>query len=183
MPRRYAVPFACLVLALGLAGCGGGDDGAQTLALGEKAVVEHTTAPGTATAATTTLGITVLAVRRGSQGELEEGGFTLDADEKTATPYYVDTRWENQGSEAVDKPLLVSLEDQDENRIGSTTIIDLGGSPFRECPKADSGQLAPGESYESCLLFLVPEGSEPQRVSFLPYAPDSETEYVYWAVE
>ena len=43
--------------------------------------------------------------------------------------------------------------------------------------------MAPLESYESCSLFLVPEGGEPKKVSFLPYDPETETEFVYWAAE
>jgi hypothetical protein len=178
---RHLVPLACAALVLGLTACGGGDDdGGSTLALGDEAVVVHTTAPGLPEEATTTLGVTVLAVRMGTQEQLKQAGFTLDPEEQSATPYYVDTRFENQGSQAVGKPLLVSLEDQDGERIGSTTIIDFGGAPFEQCPKAEDGELAPGQSYEGCLLFLVPEGREPAKVSFLPYDPENPTEYVYW---
>lgn len=41
----------------------------------------------------------------------------------------------------------------------------------------------PGESFEGCTLFLVPEGREPSKVSFLPHDPGNETEFVYWNVE
>jgi hypothetical protein len=183
MSTRHIAPVACAVL--GLAGCGGGDGdgGGSTLALGEEAVVEHTQSTGGgATAPKTTLGITVTAVRQGTQAELEQAGFTLDPDEKRTTPYYVDARYENQGTQAIQRPLLVSLEDQDGNLISSTTIIDFGGEPFEKCPKAADGDIAPGESYVSCLLFLVAEGREPTRVSFLPFDPETPTEFVYWDV-
>jgi hypothetical protein len=179
--RRIA-PFALTALALSLTACGGADDGGSSLAVGEEAVVEHTE-NGKPTGPRTTLGITVLAVRKGTQAELEQAGFSLDPEEKTANPYYVDTRFENQGQQAMPLPLFVSLEDGDGNSVSSTTIINLGGAPFEKCPQSDEEELAPGATHESCLLFLVPEGTEPSRVSFLPYDPENPSEFVYWSVE
>jgi hypothetical protein len=183
MAARRIVPLACVALALGLGGCGGGDDGGSTLALGTEAVVDHTQIGTGGAAPSTTLGITVLKVRQGTQEELKQGGFRLDPDEQKTTPYYVDVRYENQGQEAIKRQLDVGLEDQDGNLISATTIISLGGPPFAKCPKISEGELVPGQSYESCTLFLVPEGREPGKVSFLPYNPTSETEFVYWDVE
>lgn len=185
MSIRRIAPFASAAVALGLAACGGGngDGGGESLAIGQEAVVEHTQSSGGAGAPKTTLGVTVLKVRKGTQAELEEGGFTLDPEEQQTTPYYVDARYENQGSAAVKDVPDVSLEDQDGNLISGTVIISLGGPPFEHCPKNDDNDLAPGESQESCTLFLVPEGREPARVSFLPYNPEEETEFVYWNAE
>jgi len=181
MPTRYAGSLALVVLSLGLAACGGGGDGgASDHALGEKVVVEHAQDPS---GTPSTLGITVLAVRKGTQEEMKQGGFTLEGEELTRTPYYVDTRFENQGSAAIKRQLYVAMEDQDGNLITSTTIIDLGGKPFAQCPKAGDAKLAPGQSYKSCSLFLVPEGREPTKVSFLPTDPGTPTEFVYWSVE
>ena len=183
MSTRQLVPLACVALGLGFAACGGGDGGGDALALGEEAAVEHTQIlSGGKPGPKTTLGITALKVRRGTQEELKQAGFKLDPDEQRGTPYYVDTRYENQGTQTIKRELLVSLEDGDGNSISSTTIIDFGGDPFKLCPKAERGSLAAGESYESCLLFLVAEGKQPSKVSFLPYDPESETEFVYWAI-
>ena len=173
------IPLALAALGLGLAACGGGG-GSSSLALGAEAVVEHTQIGGGGALTKTTVGITVLAVREGTQQELEEGGFTLDPEEQSTTPYYVDVRYENQGADVIARQLGVGLEDEDGDLISSTVIIDLGGAPFEKCPKIFEGDLAPGESYESCTLFLVPEGSGPSKVSFLPYDPENETEFVYW---
>jgi hypothetical protein len=158
--------------------------GGSALPLGKEAVVEHAqikTGGGTTKA---TVGITVLKVTRGTQEELKQGGLEVDdPEERSATPYYVDVRYENQGSQPIKRELQVGLEDQDGNLISATTIISFGGPPFARCKRADDGEVAPGESYESCTLFLVPEGEEPSRVSFLPYNPEEETEFVYWAVK
>ena len=186
MSVRLIVPVACAVFGLGLAACGGGDDGGgggDDLAIGQEAVVEHTQNTGGAGAPKTTIGVTVLKVRKGTQDELNAGGFTLDPEEKKLTPYYVDARYANKGSAAVKDVPDVSLEDEDGNLISGTVIISLGGPPFEKCPKNDDNDLDAGESQESCTLFLVGEGKEPKRVSFLPYNPSEETEFVYWSVE
>ena len=183
MSARLVMPLlGALVLAL--AACGGGGGGAKSssdLALGTKAVVTHTQiASGNQKAATTTLGITVLKVRKGTQQELTQGGLTVDAKNKSDTPYYVDVRYENTGSAAIKRSLDVGLEDQDGNLITAVTIFNFGGKPFAKCPAINEGQLTPGANYESCTLFLVPKGKTPSRVSFLPYNPAKETQFVYW---
>ena len=186
MTTRRLVPSLCAALALGFASCGGGDGGGggSALALGKEAVVEHAQIGTGGKTTKTTAGITVLEVTRGTQEELKEGGLDVDdPEEQSATPYYVDVRYANNGSQAIKRELNVGLEDEDGNLISATTIISFGGPPFAKCARADNGELAPGQSYESCTLFLVPEGKDPSRVSFLPYDPEEETEFVYWAVE
>jgi hypothetical protein len=176
-----ALTLLVSLLVLGLAGCGGGGGG-STHALGSEAVVEHSEVGSGASAPKTTLGITVLRVRKGTQQELKDAGFSLDPDEQSATPYYVDTRFANKGANPIKRDLGVSLEDQDGNLISSTVIIDLGGEPFEKCRKNTEGELAPGESFETCMLFLVPQGREPSKVSFLPYLYGEDTDFVYWDV-
>ncbi len=176
---RNAAASVCLALAFVVAGCGGGGDSAD-LALGEQASVQHAKSGSPEGTPTTTLGVTVLAVRAGTQAELEEAGFSLDPDEKELKPYYVDVRYENQGEEPIERSLGVGLRDQDDNLISETVIISLGGPPFAKCPRIKDGTLEPGDSYESCSLFLLPEDSDPDRVHFLPYVPGVETDWVYW---
>lgn len=183
MSRRphapVAVGLAALASVLALAACGGGGGGGgESLALGEEAVVGYAQP---SPMVRTTLGITVLAVRQGTQDELAEGGLEVDAEDRSTTPYYVDVRYENQGEATVTRNISISLEDSDGNLIGSTLIFDFGGEPFELCKKVSEGELAPGESYESCTLFLVREGIDVGRVSFLSdKGPDTEPEFVYW---
>ena len=185
-PMASRFVLAGLVLAIAGCGGGGGSGGGKSsseLPLGTKAVVTHTEiASGAQKAATTTLGITVLKVRKGTMQELRQGGFTVDAKNKSDTPYYVDVRYENTGSAAIKRSLDVALEDQDGNLITSVVIFNYGGKPFAKCPTINEGELAPGASYESCTLFFVPKGKQPSRVSFLPYNPKKETQFVYWKV-
>jgi hypothetical protein len=176
-----AIWFVAILLVM--AACGGGASGSPAaLALGQQAVVDHTQLNGTSPGPKTSLGITALAVRTGTIAELEAGGFQLTADQRSMTPYYVDVRFENKGSQTIDRQLDVSLEDQDGNLITSVTIFDLGGQTFATCPDNATGQLAPGDAFETCDLFLVNQGRKPTKVSFLPYDPAKETNFVYWSV-
>jgi hypothetical protein len=171
---------ALAVLALTLAGCGGEDEdgGGDTHPLGEEVVVNHYEASGAKRS--TTLGITVEKVRKGTQQQLADAGFQLEPEEKSSTPYYVDTRLANQGSSPTSRLIGVSLEDADGSSVSATTVINLGGEPFARCPQASQGDIAPGATFERCQLFLLPEGKEPRRVSFLPYDPENPTDFVYW---
>ncbi len=185
MALRRLIPLGWVAVVLALAACGGGDGGSSTHALGEEVVVEHSPAVTTGEQAPepTMLGITVLAVRKGTQEELKQAGFTLDPVERTSTPYYVNLRLRNQSGPAIDRLASVSLEDDDGTTVRSTTVIDLGGRPFEACPQGSKGLLKPGQRYEQCELYLVPDGTEPSKASFLPYDPETPTDYVYWAVE
>lgn len=169
-----------LLLLLAAAACGGGGGDSSSLALGERASVQHARAGAPEGTPTTTVGVTVLAVRAGTQDELEEGGFSLDPDEKELKPYYVDVRYENQGQNTIERQMSVSLRDQHDNLINPTVIISLGGPPFEQCPTIRGGEFEPGDSYESCSLFLIDQDSEPRRVTFLPSVPGMQTDWVYW---
>jgi len=132
----------------------------------------------------TTIGLTVLAVRKGTHEELAEHGFEVDAESRDTTPYYVDARFENQGDQTIKRNLDVSLEDSDGNLIGRTLVFNYGNKPYKPCMEVTEGRLKPGESYESCTLFLVKEGVEVGKVSYLSdNGPDKEPEFVYWESE
>ena len=177
---RMAVCVAMLMIAVG---CGGGGAGPAPLAIGKEAVVDHTQLSGASPAPTTKLAITVLAVRTGTIAELEAGGFELSDAQKAKTPTYVDARFKNRGTAAIDKHLGVSLEDQDGNLITSVAVINLGGDTYQPCPdNGGSGSLAPGEKFDTCDLFLVPSGKTASKVSFLPNTPGKATDFIYWSV-
>lgn len=178
---------ALIVIAIGLVGaaCGpGGGGGAPALALGTETIVNHASLGVASPAPTTKLGVTVKAVRIGTIAELEAGGFTVDDDERSMTPVYVDLRFENKGTETIDRNLGVSLRDQDDNLISSVVIFNFGGEPFATCTdntKLDEG-LAPGDVLETCDLFLLKEGRTAKRVAFLANDPGTDSGFIFWAV-
>jgi len=181
MSRRL-LPIGCAALGLSLAACGGGGSGGGAAhALGKQVVVKHTQIVSQGgRAPTTTLGVTVLRVRKGCQEELRRTGFSLDPKDKSTTPYYVDVRYANKRAEAIKRALDVGLEDQNGNLISATTIFNFGGQRFAKCPKVSERRLVPGKSCQDCTLFLVPKGSKPGKISFLPHDPKHETQFVYW---
>jgi hypothetical protein len=184
MGRRTIAMSALLGALLIVAGCGGGGGGGTAaLPLGKEAVVDHTQLSGASPAPKTTLAITVLAVRTGKIADLEAGGYTVEAAQKTKTPIYVDVRYENRGTNAIDKKLDVALEDQDGNLITSVVIFNYAGTPFEKCTDNGKGSLKPGEKFDTCTLFLVDQGRTPTKVSFLPYDPGKETQFVYWSTK
>ncbi len=179
MPTHRVLLLLGSVVVIGLTGCGGG--GTAHL-LGEEVSVQHTQTSGGPGAPTTTLGVSVLDVRKGAQADLDLAGLQVEPDDASKTPHYVRVRYENQGANAIERLLSVSLEDTDGELITATSVFDFGGPQFATCPGTTSGELAPGESIELCSIFLVPEGQEPVRVGFLPYDRDGETDWVYWNV-
>ena len=176
-PTAARLVLALLVVA-GLAACGGG---VATHELGEQVTVTHTQTTGGENAPTTTLGVTVLEVSRGEQADLDLAGLEVEPDDTSKTPYYVTTRFENQGTASTERLLYVALENEDGESILPINVFDIGLG-FEKCPGTTFGELAPGESIEICSTFFVPEGSEPARIGFLPHDPAAETDWVYWDV-
>lgn len=166
------------------AACSSNSSGPAKLALGTQATVEYTSAAsGDTPAVDTRLAVTVLAVRKGTQSQLVEGGFTIDDDNKKTTPYYVDVRYENVGTGIAQRNLSVAMEDTKGNSVPTTLVFDYGDTPFARCPDTKPAPLAAGESYESCTLFLVPEGTKLARVRFVSQAANATITFSDWAVE
>jgi hypothetical protein len=184
-PARSSIGILGALAVLLLASCGGGGSDGEVHALGEQAAVghvEYTDSGGRGVS--TTVGITVLAVRQGTQEEIKANGLEVDPEDQSTTPYYVDVRYENQGEETVTRNIDASLEDSDGNLIGSTLIFNYGDKPYEPCVNVTKGEFAPGDTYESCTLILVPEGVDVGKVSFLSdKGADVEPEFVYWETE
>jgi len=186
-----AIAIAVAVAALSLAACGGDDGGdgggggasdSKKLALGTEAVVEYvTTASGNTPAVNTKLGVTALAIRKGTQAELTKGGLKVEAKDKSKTPYYVDARFANKGSGSLTRNLGVSMEDADGGSLPKTLVFSLDGSTYKPCPNINKGTLKPGQSYEGCSLFLVPEGKEPALIRFVSQGANAKITFSEWA--
>jgi hypothetical protein len=191
----WIVRTTCAVVLLVLFVACGGDDGGGSGAGGAPEDEVHALGEGVAVGwnerdavgargVDTTLEVTVLDVREGTHDELTDAGFEVDEEDRDTTPYYVDARYENTGDGTITRNLDVSLEDSDGNLIGSTLIFDYGNKGFPPCENVTDGKLKPGQTYESCTLFLVPEGIELGQVSFLSdEGADVPPEFVYWDVE
>lgn len=183
MKTRLAMLLAATAM---VAGCGNSSSGGTKLALGTEAIIAYTAqASGSTPAVDTSLGVTVLAVRAGTQAELVAGGFKVDDKDKTSTPYYVDARYSNKGKGSVPRSLSVSMEDTKGNSVPTTLVFDLGGTPFAPCKDNNdtASNLEPGQSYETCTLFLVPKGTNLDKVRFVSQAPDATITFTDWATK
>jgi len=171
---------------LWLSACSGGSSGAgpaTKLPLGQEAVVADTMpASGSSPAENTMLGITVVAVRVGTQAELAQAGLKVEAHDKSATPYYVDARYTNKGNAAVTRHFSVGLEQTDGNSV--PTLLNFAfGVVFDLCKDGNSGTLDPGQSYDGCTLLLVPKGKTVDRVRYVSQGPDAKITFTDWAVK
>src|SRR5437879_1989542 len=107
MMRAGIRSFTALsALAVLVAACSGSSAGAAAMPLGTEAVIAYTApASGATPAVDTTLGVTVVAVRTGTQEQLTAAGMQVDDESKDAVPYYVDVRYANKGAGALTRNL------------------------------------------------------------------------------
>ena len=174
-PERQAaaLSLALLLSAAALSGCSGEDDHP----LGETVEVEfHDDQSNPAGSGT----VTVTAVRKGSTTELEDAGFTLDANQMSAAAYFVDAVFKSTGDGTL-TPNSPGGEDPDGKLIPALTVIDLehGADRFEPCPGIPE-EVAAGQEVEGCSIVLVPEGTEMARIYF---HPGGSEDFVYWKIE
>jgi hypothetical protein len=105
------------------------------------------------------LKITVQSIQRGTLADFN--GIQLDADQKASIPYYVQVRMTNVGSG--------TLNTSDNDPAGDVQGVDKTGQPqdsvtfllgtFPRCPDNDTpNPFKAGQSFSTCLTFLVPGG-------------------------
>jgi hypothetical protein len=183
--RLITVLVGIAILAAGIVGLARitGDNSGKAHPLGTEVVVGMVDVGSDGRAdARAQVGLTVLSVRQGTQEELSASGLEVEPEDRSAMPYYVAARFANRGPNALQQFSGIGLEDSDGNLIGRTLIFDFGDFRFEPCPEEDEGTLAAGERLETCSLFLVPDGVDVAKVSFLSdRGPRKEPEWVYWA--
>ena len=176
--RRGLATGLFLAAALALAGCGGGDGGAEakfdagpanvtkpgtSLALGERAFVGYAgLGPNNEPTIRTTLGVTVEKVDEGKSSDIEGLG-------ESTVPYYVHAEYENHGGAAV-APSVISgrftILGSDGEEYDSEGVISIGGE-FEQCPSVESDATLAGEqAVADCAVVTLKEGVSPKEVRF-----------------
>jgi hypothetical protein len=126
---------------------------------------------------TVTLEISVLSVEEGTQDDFKN--IELDADQKDSTPYYLSARVENLGGDVPpdDRPhySLAAIDDRKQEQGSVTFFGDFPPCEDVEPPKP----FGRGESYETCLTYLVPGGGSIEEVRWSdgPADRDGVSEY------
>jgi hypothetical protein len=161
--RRRSHPFAALVAATLLAGCGGsgeaddnpggdgptGPGGGSGLTLGEPYDDRG-------------LQVTPVRVVEGSPDDLV--GVDLEPEDQGSTPYYLHVRFENTSEEPANvlSANHFRVLDGDGRELTELVLIlgDAGGCEQGGAPT----DLAAGGTHETCRVFLAPPGSVPSTV-------------------
>ena len=112
-------------------------------------------------------------VEKVAKGSIKEDFkfFTLDAESKSATPYYVEIAVTNHGPAGLgDAPAPFVIHD-DQNSVAAPNAIT---GTFKPCPNRTlPASLLPGKSADICLVFLLPAGRK--LVSIDARTPDPAT--------
>ncbi len=174
-PPTPAVLLLTAVLATSiLTACGGSGDSASnptessqvtstrltpdgtTLKIGEPGIVRYAGAGPKGGMVKSRIAVIPKKLESGSIDDLEDA---LEPSEQDSTPYYVEVEVKNVGSgdlSGID-PTVGNLTGVDERDESLTSVTFIGD--FDPCNEADAPQsLGKGESFDTCLVFLVPKG-------------------------
>jgi hypothetical protein len=105
--------------------------------------------------------VTVSSVRKGSI-KRDFTFFSLDAETKASTPFYVDVRVKNDGPAGLGGAALpIFAHDSSNTNLPANDIVGT----FKPCRNATLPKsFLPGESAKLCLVYLVPKGKALQSV-------------------
>ena len=159
------------------AGGGGGDEVTPlgtTLKVGEPAVIDYTDA------STNDKSIIRLTPEKIEQGSLDDfKNIELDEEQKKATPYYAEIAVENIGdgdlSGGDPATYINGVDDrgQDQNEI-----IFIGD--FERCDHETPKKLKPGDSYDACLVYLIPQGGSLEGFHWIQFDEKSGKSDLNW---
>lgn len=149
--------------------------GGTTLKMGEPAVVKYEDSGNSGK--TTLVEVTPSEIEKGSLDDFKN--IDLDAEQKASTPYYVKVTVKNVGkadiSGADPASYIDGLDDRNQEQGG---VIFFGD--FDRCPDGDPKSLKPGESYESCITFLVPGGGSIEGMRWIFFDEGNSKSNVDW---
>ncbi len=120
-----------------------------------------------------------LTVKRATEGSVKDfSAFILDDYTKAATPYYVNVRVRNVGeSDVGGTPVPLWGVDGANTLLPAATFT----TTFRKCPSDPLPKKFPaGDTLNTCLVFLAPEGGTLEAVSF---RPDQDFDPIQWTGE
>lgn len=147
----------------------------STLKVGETARIAYTDAskPGKKSV----IAVTPVKIEKGTLDDFKN--IDLDADQKASTPYYATVKVENVGdgdlSGTEPGSYINGIDDrgQDQNEL-----IFFGD--FDRCPEADPKSLKPGESYETCLTYLIPGGGSVEGFRWIVFDEKTGESNIDW---
>jgi hypothetical protein len=145
-----------------------------TLKVGEAAVIDYTDSSNNKKSL---VKLTPKDIEEGSKDDFKN--IELDADQKTATPYYAHFKVENVGkkdlSGAEPAGYINGVDDrgQDQNEV-----IFFGD--FEACNHETPKSLKAGQSYETCLVYLIPKGGSLEGFHWIQFDEKSGKSDLNW---
>lgn len=103
----------------------------------------------------------------------------LDADQKTATPYYAQITVRNIGQgDLTGTDPAGYIDGVDDRGQRQNEIIFFGD--FDRCDGSDPKSLKPGESYDTCLTYLIPKGGSIVGMRWIVYDQKTGKSDINW---
>jgi len=141
-----------------------------TLRLGAEARVPFETA--TLSKQSSVLAISIRSVQQGNIADLRQ--FQLDAQTKAGVPFYVKASFRNVGTRAVKPSGIFGVIDTVNTAGDKLGELDLIGD-FARCDGTPPDNLAPGQSFTECQVYIAPAGQRVAKVVFDHFVQNTET--------
>jgi hypothetical protein len=114
------------------------------------------------------------------QGTLDDfKNIKLEGNQKTSTPYYLTVKVRNVGKGDLSGTDPAGYADGIDDRDQEQNEIIFFGQ-FDRCNGDKAKSLKPGESYTSCLAFLIPKGGSLEGVRWIAFDEKSGKSNIDW---
>src|SRR5262245_50810165 len=148
-----------------------------TLAVGETATVMYETKSLSKDG--TKLAVTAVSVKAGSIDDLAD--FNLDANSKVSDPFYVTVSFKNVGPLPMEPGGIFGVITAQNTGGDELNRLSLIGE-FKPCQGDVPDNLAVGEEYTDCGVYLAPAGQDISKVVLGFYFGDADRTEITWTV-
>jgi hypothetical protein len=146
----------------------------STLKIGQAAVIAYDDASNHKKSR---IEVTPQKIEKGTIGDFKN--IDLDAKEKASTPYYVTMHVKNVGKGDLSGTDPASFVDGIDDRGQEQNEIIFFGN-FDRCNSDKAKSLKPGESYNSCLAYLIPGGGSIKGMRWIAFDEKSGKANIDW---
>ena len=146
----------------------------STLQIGEAATIAYEDA---SKKLRSTITVAPTKIEKGSIDDFKN--VNLDADQKTATPYYAEVTVRNVGPGNLTGTDPASYIDAVDDRGQRQNEVIFFGD-FERCDGSDPKSLKTGESYDTCLTYLIPKGGSVAGMRWIFYDEKSGKSDINW---
>ena len=143
---------------------GGVTAAGSKLKVGETAVFDWTDPDPAKKKNSSRIEVTPVSLEKGTLDDFKN--IELDADQKTATPYYVKVKIKNAGKgDLTGSDPSATLNGVDDRAQEQSNVVFFGD--FDRCDYADAPKsFRPGETFETCQTYLIPKGGSLKGVKW-----------------